>query len=135
MDGPRKDPDANNATILLKALQKTIVFEKDITGWLERECGAVFESNEEATEQGSASQKNADGKDQALLKPLIGVASVAFESYMDPYIRLEEQSMDEQLVEALEDRTVEIREANALCSSPPPTFSSISRVASHAALL
>lgn len=109
LDGPRKDPDADNATILLKALQKTILFEKDITGWLERECGAVFESTDEATDQGSASQKNAEEKEQAFLTPLIGVASIAFQSYMDPYIRLEEQSMDEQLVEALEDRTVDTR--------------------------
>lgn len=43
------------------------------------------------------------------LDPLIGVASVAFENYMDPYIELESQSMDEQLIEALEDQTVDTR--------------------------
>jgi vacuolar protein sorting-associated protein 53 len=84
-------------------LQKTIKFEKDISGWLERECGAVFES----TEDGGGPKKSIDGPDP--LKPLIGVASFAFQSYMDPYIRLEEQSMDEQLIEALEDRTVDTR--------------------------
>lgn len=105
LDGPRKDPDASNATILLKALQKTIIFEKDITKWLQRECGTTFE--------GDASDENAESiaapNGQVPIKPLMGAASVAFEEYMEPYIRLEEQSMDEQLVEALEDRTVDTR--------------------------
>jgi vacuolar protein sorting-associated protein 53 len=77
-------------------LQKTIKFEKDVTGWLERECGTVFESTT-STDIVSSS------------KPLIGLASGSFQAYMDPYIRLEEQSMDEQLTEALEDRTVDTR--------------------------
>jgi vacuolar protein sorting-associated protein 53 len=97
LDGPHKDPDAGNATILLKALQTTIKFERDVTVWLERECGALFVSSD-ITDKGSHS-----------LKALTGVASAAYQSYMDPYIRLEEQSMDEQLVEALEDRTVDTR--------------------------
>jgi len=115
LDGPRRDPAASDATILLKALQKTIVFEKDITGWLERECGAVFESTDESNDNDSASRRKSNAVVQdgttppAPLKPLIGVASVAFQSYMGPYIKLEEQSMDEQLVEALEDRTVDTR--------------------------
>jgi vacuolar protein sorting-associated protein 53 len=96
LDGPHRDPDASNATILLKALQKTIKFEKDVTGWLERECGAVFESTEQAEKENA-------------LKPLIGIASSSYQSYMDPYIRLEEQSMDEQLAGAVEDRTVDTR--------------------------
>jgi hypothetical protein len=45
----------------------------------------------------------------AAIDPLMGVASSAFNDYMQPYISLEEQSMDEQLVEALEDRTVDNR--------------------------
>jgi len=118
LDGPRRDPAASDATILLKALQKTIVFEKDITGWLERECGAVFESSQadDKDDAGSPRKSNSavvqqDGTAAPPdpLKPLIGVASVAFQSYMGPYIKLEEQSMDEQLVEALEDRTVDTR--------------------------
>lgn len=114
LDGPRRDPAASDATILLKALQKTIVFEKDITGWLERECGAVFESTV-SSDNDSASQRNPNAGVQdgtappVPLNSLIGVASVAFQSYMGPYIKLEEQSMDEQLVEALEDRTVDTR--------------------------
>jgi len=117
LDGPRKDAAADDATILLKALQKTIVFEKDITKWLERECGAVFETTDDDDGDGSAASRKAasecgqgEGRQPpAVLPPLVGVASVAFQQYMGPYIRLEEQSMDEQLVEALEDRTVDTR--------------------------
>jgi hypothetical protein len=107
LDGPRKDPDANNATVLLKALQKTILFEKDITVYLQREFGTVFEGA--AVDKKVLSPGDDDSKPAAAISPLIGTASVAYESYMDPYIRLEEQSMDEQLVEALEDRTVDTR--------------------------
>lgn len=99
MDGPRKDPDATNATVLLKALQKTLLFEKDTTAFVSREFGTIFESSKDAEANKARSAAN----------PLIGIASAAFEAYMDPYIRLEEQSMDEQLVEALEDRTVDTR--------------------------
>jgi len=41
-NGPTKDPDANNATILLKTLQKTIIFEKDVSSALQREYGVKF---------------------------------------------------------------------------------------------
>jgi hypothetical protein len=119
LDGPRKDPDAGNATILLKALQKTIQFEKDITGWLERECGAVFETTEEL--QGKTEQETDDRK-QTPLPPLTGVASAAYQNYMDPYIRLEEQSMDEQLVEALEDKTVDTRGERPVFTSSTNLF-------------
>lgn len=113
MDGPRRDPDASNATILLKALHKTILFEKDITAWLKSVHGTVFESKGDEKEKNAPSaSESVPGQTQeesVPVKPLIGVASAAFESYMDPYIRLEEQSMDEQLVSALEDRTVDTR--------------------------
>ena len=106
LDGPRKDPDATNATVLLKALQKTILFEKDITAFLQREFGTVFEGDESPTPE---DDKPPVDKERFVVKPLIGIASAAYESYMDPYIRLEEQSMDEHLAEALEDRTVDTR--------------------------
>lgn len=102
LDGPRKDSDAANATILLKALQKTILFEKDVSAWLERECGTVFDDSLDGSERAMP-----DG--QIAIRPLVGIASVAFQNYMGPYIRLEEQSMDEQLAQALEDRTVDTR--------------------------
>ena len=99
--GPRAD--ATNATILLKALQKTIVFEKEITGWLTRECQTEFIANTGQEEEEKAPKpKNA-------IDPLIGVASVAFDNYMQPYIALEMQSMNEQLSEAAEDRSVDNR--------------------------
>ncbi len=40
---------------------------------------------------------------------LVGVASSAFDNFMAPYIALEEQSMDEQLVESLGDGAVDTR--------------------------
>lgn len=36
------DRDATNATILLKALQKTILFEKEMMAWLQRDYSTVF---------------------------------------------------------------------------------------------
>ncbi len=42
MDGPAKDKDADNATVLLKAFQKTILFEKEMTSWLQRDYGTAF---------------------------------------------------------------------------------------------
>ena len=37
-----KDKDSDNATTLLKALQKTILFEKEMMAWLQRDFGTVF---------------------------------------------------------------------------------------------
>lgn len=93
--------------MLLKALQKTIVFENETTSYLERECCAVFEKKKPATEDGGDSV--ADEPDSSVVPPLVGRASVAFQNYMGPYIRLEEQSMGEQITKALEDRTVDTR--------------------------
>lgn len=113
LDGPRKDPDANNASVLLKALQKTMVFEKEMSAWLETKCGAVF-ADRPANSSSSSKVASPVSDSQTVpplapLPPLIGIASGAFRDYMGPYIRVEEQSMDEQLAEALEDRTVDTR--------------------------
>lgn len=43
------------------------------------------------------------------VEPLIGTASGVFDNYMTPYVCLEEESMNEQLVESLEDKTVDTR--------------------------
>jgi len=40
-----RDRDCENVTVLLKALQKTILFEKEMTAWLQRECGAQFQDS------------------------------------------------------------------------------------------
>jgi len=37
-----KDKDSENVTILLKSLQKTMIFEKEMMAWLQREHGIVF---------------------------------------------------------------------------------------------
>jgi len=42
-----RDRDCENVTILLKALQKTILFEKEMTAWLQREYNVVFLDSEE----------------------------------------------------------------------------------------
>ena len=129
LSGTTKDPDANNATILLKALQKTIQFEKEVSAALQREYGTKFKDPAEAaanakkkspkkkssksasSEEASAltSDERVAPTEQEPVEPLLGVASSAFDNYMGPYIALEEQSMDEQLVEALEDRAVDTR--------------------------
>lgn len=56
-----------------------------------------------AVEDGRASSE------QVPVDPLMGVASSAFDNYMAPYIALEEQSMDEQLVESTGDTAVDAR--------------------------
>jgi hypothetical protein len=131
-----KDPDAADATILLKALQKTIQFEKEVGLELERSYGTIFNEpgkknsntmtspkaaakKSPAKNKGSTSaqddsvtQPEEDGKastEQDAVDKLLGVASSAFDNYMRPYIALEEKSMDEQLVQALEDRAVDTR--------------------------
>jgi hypothetical protein len=38
-----RDRDCENVTVLLKALQKTLLFEKEMTAWLQRECGTVLD--------------------------------------------------------------------------------------------
>jgi vacuolar protein sorting-associated protein 53 len=125
LQGAAKDPDANNATILLKALQKTILFEKEVSNALQREYGTTFrdpsETKAEVTKPPMKTKSKSsdddsistnDGKaatEQEAVDPLLGVASSAFDNHMGPYIALEEQSMDEQLVVALEDRAVDTR--------------------------
>lgn len=42
LDGPYKDKDAKNVTVLLQALQKTILFEKEMTAWLLRDYSTIF---------------------------------------------------------------------------------------------
>jgi hypothetical protein len=130
LDGPRKDPDANNATILLKALQKTIVFEKEMSAWLKRECNTIFIGDEEAGESDKAGTGTSSSKapkeepteDQEAIAPIVGVASAAYHGYMKPYIQLEEKSMDEHLVEALESRTVDTRGERPVFTSSTNLF-------------
>jgi hypothetical protein len=114
LDGPRKDVDATNAAVLLKAFQKTLVFEKEVSSWLEAQCGAVFvaancKADASLAKDHALTQAATPPDPRAISLPLLGIASSAFEDYMGPYIRVEEQSMDEQLAEALEDRTVDTR--------------------------
>lgn len=42
LDGPNKDKDARNVTVLLQALQKTLLFEKEMTAWLIRDYHTIF---------------------------------------------------------------------------------------------
>ena len=117
LKGPKKDPAAKDATILLKALQNTIVFEKETMNWLPREFGTVFISPAAEGETPSKSNKQQQPQEeggsasteQVPVETLLGVASVAFEKFMGPYIALEDQSMDEQLINAVDDRTVDTR--------------------------
>ena len=168
LDGPTKDKDSENATFLLKALQKTILFEKEMMAWLQRDFGTVFlfsdskmqqrshnqqttirgddgealefddaghavaadsaqgirikyerqkrdsnlqqrQTNKEAKIAASALEDGRAPVEQAPVDPLLGVSSSAFDNFMEPYIALEEQSMDELLVESLGDGAVDTR--------------------------
>ena len=193
---PYRDRDCDDVTILLKALQKTVMFEKEMTAWLQRECGTIFldgsreaeqaareaeeaaeiEMDDEkaaiaaaATAAGTAGGRPApppavygedgeelefdesgkavaagsaegirikyerkmrekrEGRDRGVggaaelgvggarhnrpipVKPLVGVSSGTFDGFMGPYIALEEQNMDEQLVEFTSQREVDTR--------------------------
>jgi len=48
LQGPTKDKDSNNVTVLLKALQKSMLFEKEMMAWLQREYKVTFISNNPA---------------------------------------------------------------------------------------
>ena len=146
--GPTRDPDANNATILLKTLQKTIIFEKDVSGALQREYSVVFRDSKGSKDKDKKnalnsnalspdkkiSMKNAEDQSdskiddqraptrQDAVDPLLGLASSAFDKYMRPYIALEEKSMDELLVSALEDRTVDTRGNHPVFTSSTKLF-------------
>ena len=191
---PYRDRDCDDVTILLKALQKTVMFEKEMTAWLQRECGTIFldgsrEAEQAAREAEEAAEIEMDDEKAAIaaaaaaagtggssappavygedgeelefdesgkavaassaegirikyerkmrekregrerdaggaaelgvggarhnrpipVKPLIGVASATFDGFMGPYIALEEQNMDEQLVEFTSQREVDTR--------------------------
>ena len=138
-NGPTKDPDVSNATTLLKTLQKTIIFEKDVSSALQRDYGVIFKDEKsEKEKKSSPSKKNAtetsednpdsnidDGRAptrQESVDPLLGIASSAFDKYMRPYILLEEKSMDGQLVSALEDRAVDTRGNHPVFTSSTKLF-------------
>lgn len=117
---------------------------------MQREYGVVFrdpknnEKKENPANSGSSSRalspmqktpakptedesktNNDDGRApiiQEHVDPLLGVASSAFDKYMRPYIALEEKSMDEQLVSALEERTVDTRGNHPVFTSSTKLF-------------
>lgn len=124
-------------------MQKTIIFEKDVSSALQREYGVIF--RDDKTKDSNASNSNAQSPDkkstkntedrsdtntddgraptrQEAVDPLLGLASSAFDKYMRPYIALEEKSMDEQLVSALEDRTVDTRGNHPVFTSSTKLF-------------
>ena len=160
-----RDRDCENVTVLLKALQKTIFFEKEMTQWLQRDYGTIFlDPGREGKMTGGANAPPGMGPDGEVLEfdeygravaassaegirikyerqmrerergvtnnpsaseaatnavtsstasapvhLLTGVASSSFDRYMGPYIALEEQNMDEQLVESTSDTAVDAR--------------------------
>jgi vacuolar protein sorting-associated protein 53 len=120
---------------LLKALQKTIVFEKEVSAGLQSQFGVVFvDQNTDGDDNAKpktpstvpSKDKNRDQggapKEQTPVESLLGLASSAFDKHMRPYIALEEQSMDEQLVSALEDRTVDLRGSHPVLTSSTQMF-------------
>lgn len=120
---------------MLKALQKTIVFEKEVSAGLQSQFGVVFvnqatDGDRKSNSSTPAASKKADAntdqsgvsKEQTPVEPLLGLASSAFDKHMRPYIALEEQSMDEQLVAALEEKTVDLRGSHPVLTSSTQMF-------------
>lgn len=74
---------------------------------------------------GQQTSAESGGRSHSTCDPLIGILSSAFEKYMGPYIRVEEQSMDEQLADALEDQLVDTRGERPVFISSTRLFISI----------
>ncbi len=53
-----RDRDCDNVSVLLKALQKTILFEKEMTAWLQREYGTQFDDESSKQKKSPISGKN-----------------------------------------------------------------------------
>lgn len=65
--GQTKDKESDNAQSLLLALQKTILFEKEMMAWLQRDFGTVFNLNsnkEKNSNSGPSTNANDDDYDE-----------------------------------------------------------------------
>ncbi|TFJ84963.1 hypothetical protein NSK_003991 [Nannochloropsis salina CCMP1776] len=129
-------PESEDVTVLLKALQKALLFEKEMQPRFQPTQDSHSSLShplppalqEEETSQYAALAK--DGKaaeqkkavlDAAAVLPILGVVSGVFDPFMGPYIDLEKRNMEEMLEKALAEDQVD-RSLNA--GTKLPVFSS-----------
>ena len=119
-----KDEDCNNATILLKALQATILFEKELMALLQRNFQTVFLDSSRHIDGGSIQLNSGDGGSNASMPvdSLVGIASSAFGNYMEPYIELEKESLLKLIAQSMEDDSIERRNEMPVFSSSVAVF-------------
>lgn len=109
-------------TVLLKALQKTLLFEKEMQGRFEPEAAALNRegSREEVLNRSNNYQSppRADSQFASLAKDgkavegkkvhdatvlnIVGMVSGVFDPFMSPYIELERKNMEEMIDKAVE---------------------------------
>ena len=122
---PGGGPESENVTVLYKALQKVLQFEKEMQPRFEPDLAqpsgqaALFQrSTDQANSQASNEEADAskfaflakDGKavqgkkaaDPTVI-PIVGVMSGVFDPFMTPYIELERKNMEENMQKALDE--------------------------------
>jgi len=95
------DDEVKNVTVLLKALQKSLLFEKDMA--------AKFEANE-SMDGTNAAQGGSNGSvaelSNAELPKLVALLSSVFDPFMGPYIALERKNLEEMMLKYIEEEQV-----------------------------
>lgn len=115
-DGAHKhlrDRDCDNVSILLKALQKTMLFEKEMTAWLQREYGTKFlEDHDENQKQHLVGE---DGESLEFDEAGNAVAAesaegirIKHERRMKVKEKLEEQERNKSQEDAVDDGTTDV---------------------------
>jgi len=143
--------DSENVIVIVKALQKSLHFEKEMTGRFERDYGSSvanttidpsmdhYDNDMEYDEDGEPiDPKSAQGiklryarerarkksmanktgtvalspsndRTEDALLPINGMLSASFDNFMEPYVSLERQNMEEQLASTVADTEIDTR--------------------------
>ena len=100
------DPEAENVTVVLKALQKSLVFEKEAQARFDDEYGSGREAEEdEGRRRGPQPRTFSAIADDDARRPsedeaetsLLGALSSVFDPFMGPYVLLERKNMEEMM--------------------------------------
>jgi len=133
------DPDSENVTVVLKALQKSLVFEKEAQARFDDEYGASRKRGGRDDDAPSKPQPRRFGDDSAALlaaaekaakaleeeKPVLGLLSTVFDPFMGPYVLLERKNMDEMMSKVSAEEQVDRDGALPVLSSSVHMFAYI----------
>jgi hypothetical protein len=89
------DDEARSVTVVLKALQKALVFEKEADARFQIMPAAAADADDES-----------DGAKLARA-PIVGSLSGVFDPFMDPYVALEKSNMEEMMAKVTADDAVD----------------------------